>query len=255
MQGDHRRGRFTIDENETLFSLILADPRIRSAFCHQQRTRNGKGESLIEDLTNRFNEKSIKPRSKDAIRHHLKLRRTTTGDQKKGGGSHSIKLLERLLKHHTNCEQKTGCTRCLMMQRLRVQLGVAKCDYHNCISCNSSNPAVQNPFNTNETLFKIHSMKYTNTKCLFEERTLKRKFEDLQNISSGNSLDIFNQNPWTSPAYKRQDSTLSMTISRILGDSKLKTPLFSSNYLKNYSAFLQAQLPIQTGFFGPFSTA
>jgi len=155
-----RIGRFSQEEKKILVSLILDDPHVLSAFCHQQRKQNIQGKSFMHLITDRFNEKTSKFRSHDAVRHHLKLRRSnlSSATKKQQGmvsGSRDVRMLEKLLEHRWICTNQDSCTRCLQMHRLRVQRRLASCGYENCFSCDKRLPAVKDRFNPKELLAEI----------------------------------------------------------------------------------------------------
>ncbi|GBG25632.1 Hypothetical Protein FCC1311_018512 [Hondaea fermentalgiana] len=164
--GGGRTGRFSAEERRILVGLIWNDSQVLSAFCHQQRKQNIRGKSFMHLITDRFNEKTNQKRSHDAVRHHLKLRRSNLGPLVDKGlqiapAERDIRLLDKLLEHRWVCSSHNACTRCLQMHRLRVQRGLARCDYASCGSCDQRLPSVKAPFDARSLLLEVRRRFYS----------------------------------------------------------------------------------------------
>jgi len=147
------KGRFSKKEKRILFNLIRADGELLSSFLHQLKRRNWNGKSWMYEIGNRFNEVAVRKRSHDAIRHHLKLRRSV---DKISINQETLDMIT-LLKHTMICSKPDACTRCLQLDRLRVKKGLACCGAEDCKECNKESPHVLQPFDVQTLLLSIES--------------------------------------------------------------------------------------------------
>ncbi|GBG29224.1 Hypothetical Protein FCC1311_054462 [Hondaea fermentalgiana] len=145
-------GRFSEEEKNTLFGLILKDPDLFRAFVHQLTKRKWGGRSWMNEIAKRFNQLVPYQRKHDAVRHHLKLRKARSP----GTGSDED-IIESLLEHSLDCHKSDTCSKCLSLHRVRVRLGFASCGWPDCEHCDNSKPHVLRPFDARTLLRQIRA--------------------------------------------------------------------------------------------------
>ncbi|CAK9111917.1 Uncharacterized protein SCF082_LOCUS51908 [Durusdinium trenchii] len=149
---DSNKGRFSNEEKKILFDLIREDPRLFHEFLHQTKARTYGKKGWMYEIGVRFNQRSPNKRKLDAVRHHLLLR---SANRKHHGLEQDAKELLGLAKHALECPTRAVCTRCILLDRYRVQHGLAWCGLHNCITCDASLPHVSKDFDAKQLLLHM----------------------------------------------------------------------------------------------------
>jgi len=228
-----RTGRFSPDERKILVSLIWDDAEVLSAFCHQQRKQNIRGKSFMHLITDRFNQRTNQKRSHDAVRHHLKLRRSNLGPLMNKGQNVSptlrdFRMLEKLLEHRWVCSSHNACTRCLQMHRLRVQRGLACCDFAPCQSCDKSLPSVRDPFDAREVLLEIRRRFYG--KAAMDDQLEERKHQQLMEYSQVHRRQNCNRKNHLYETSQKSENSGSGKNGELLGDNcfDLRVPMHAN---------------------------
>lgn len=147
-KGRASSARFSCNEQAVLVGVIKADPELLRSFLHQARTRPYDKRSWMHEIATRFNQKSQTKRTLDAVRHHFMLRKS------KSSG------ISGLIWHAIQCKRREECSKCLLLDRFRVESGLATCGVKECITCaqtDKSLPAAALPFNAQELLSQIQS--------------------------------------------------------------------------------------------------
>jgi len=135
-----RSGRFGDEEQAILVDVIRGDDELRRSFLHKIRSRQYEKKSWMHEIATRFNMRSSSKRSLDAVRHHFMQRRA-------GRDSKSA-----LVWHAMRCRRRESCTKCLLLDRIRVESGLASCGVAQCRICDKSRPDVFKPFSPHKLL-------------------------------------------------------------------------------------------------------
>jgi len=126
------KGRFSDNEKKFLFDLIRGDSELFSVFLHQRKERMYGTKSWMHEIANRYNKLATKPRTLEAIRHHLMFRK----------GNANLANDEFLRKHSKRCNQQDTCTKCLIFQRSCVSSKTGRCGVDSCVDCDPELPHV-----------------------------------------------------------------------------------------------------------------
>ncbi|GBG33243.1 Hypothetical Protein FCC1311_094672 [Hondaea fermentalgiana] len=146
---DSSKGRFSDVEKAILFDIIRQDGRILHEFLHQTKARTHGGKGWMHEIGDRFNQRAPNKRRLDAVRHHLLLRKSSSGLQDEFSQVHH------LLNHAVYCGRRDTCTKCLLLDRYRVQQGLARCGLPKCIACDESLPHVNDVYDAEALRLQI----------------------------------------------------------------------------------------------------
>jgi len=134
-------GRFSTEEQEILVSIVKGDPDLCFSFLHRSRSREyAKNKSWMTVIAERFNQRTKSDRHVDAVRHHLNQRRSKKDST------------QILLWHAMRCRRRPSCTKCLQLDRTRVELHFAKCGLVKCSTCKPNLPFVFDAFSPSDIL-------------------------------------------------------------------------------------------------------
>jgi len=133
-----RKGRFTEREKAILFDIIRGDQRLLHEYLHQTKARTHGSKGWMHEIASRFNRRTEYPRKLDAVRHHLLLRRRKAMTERR---PEFVMLAE----HAKECQERSTCTKCLILDRYRVQHRLVSCGLSTCIICDWKLPCATEP--------------------------------------------------------------------------------------------------------------